>query len=89
MKIHWSVLGAFFECVERRLLAFNPRPRLKGKIKLMVVTPFTPEQIELLLQTALVMKNWDAERRVEDVDIYFLDKSRTVMGMLHVWSKPR
>ena len=39
----------------------------------MVVTPFTPEQIELLLQTALVMKNWDAERRVEDVDIYFLD----------------
>ncbi len=73
MKIHWSVLGAFFEwCVERRLLAFNPRPKLKGKIKLKEVTPFTPEQIDLLLQTSLLMKNWNAERRLKMWTFIFL-----------------
>jgi site-specific recombinase XerD len=71
MKIHWSVLGAFFEwCVERRLLEFNPRPKLKGKIKPKEVTPFTPEQIELLLQTSDMLGLADELRVDYDLNLW-------------------
>jgi integrase/recombinase XerD len=66
MKIHWSVLSAFFDwCVEGDLLESNPCPKLKGKIQEKEVIPFSPKQIDLLIHTAATMPKWDTVQRLK------------------------
>jgi integrase/recombinase XerD len=66
MKVHWGIVKNFFKwCVEGDLLAANPCPPLNGKIKEKEVIPFTPEQIDLLLETSMVMPKWSADRRLK------------------------
>ncbi|MGA8212863.1 MAG: tyrosine-type recombinase/integrase [Candidatus Sulfotelmatobacter sp.] len=66
MKVHSSILGNFFQwCVDGDLLESSPWPKLKGKIQLKEVVPFTPQEIDLLIHTAANMPKWDVAQRVK------------------------